>query len=59
MLFVCSLSTTDNILNVHLTVNIATKKIIHVRNNNDWSFIFTIEVIIMFTASCEHYFLIV
>ena len=49
--YLCAqLCTTDNILDVHLTVNITTKNVIHMRNNSDWRYIFTMEVNIMFTA---------
>ena len=47
---VLKLCTTDIILDVHLTVNITTNKVVHIRNNSDWSYIFTIEVNIMFNA---------
>ena len=45
------LCTTNNHFSyVHLTANITTNKVIHVRNNSDWRYIFTMEVNIMFTA---------
>ena len=47
-LFVCS--SCAQLIDVHLTVNITTNKVIHVRNNSDWRYIFTMEVNIMFTA---------
>ena len=42
------------IIDIHLTVNITTDKIVHVRNNSDWSYVFTIEVDIMFCAKIEN-----
>ena len=42
------------IIDIHLTVNITNDKIVHVRNNSDWSYVFTIEVDIMFCAKIEN-----
>ena len=42
------------IIEIHLTVNITTDKIVHMRNNSDWTYVFTIEVDIMFCAKIEN-----
>ena len=41
-------------IDIHFTVNFTVDKIIHVRNNSDWSYVFTIEVDIMFCAKIEN-----
>ena len=42
------------IIDIHFTVNITNDKIVHVRNNSDWSYVFTIEVDIMFCVKIEN-----
>ena len=41
-------------IDIHFTVNFTVDKIVHMRNNSDWSYVFTIEVDIMFCAKIEN-----